>query len=169
MIFVIFKDLIDNVNINSVRLQILEKYSEEELRVKNGSYDIVFDKMLTLAPNNHKLVLKLKDAYSTYYKRDVKHIVATYLDFRGVEHQIPMEFCPFEDWLGCIVEENLSMITQEEFVAHCLYKMTYIGFDEDTRIKNLNYIKQRMIEMSNGKQPLYDIKNMLKDADLNAT
>src|SRR5690606_21284179 len=44
-----------------------------------------------------------------------------------------IEFRPWSEWLGMTVtEKTLASYTELEILAHCLFEMTFMGFDEET-------------------------------------
>lgn len=43
-----------------------------------------------------------------------------------------IEFKPWEQWLGMEIDPvAFELFSETEILAHCLYEMTFVGFDED--------------------------------------
>lgn len=58
-----------------------------------------------------------------------------YVDVSGAkedgEAKYAIEFMPWANWLACEVATNRVDMTSAEIVVHCLWEMTFSGFDED--------------------------------------
>lgn len=75
-----------------------------------------------------------------------------YIDVSGI-HQQPqseeercsyaIEFTPWKEWLGMEIHPNsLADFSELEIIAHCLYEMTFVGFEEEDIQEELQHINQ---------------------------
>ena len=71
----------------------------------------------------------------TEHKPDPDSGNGRYVDVSGAkedgEAKYAIEFMPWSHWLACEVATNRVDMTSAEIVAHCLWEMTFSGFDED--------------------------------------
>lgn len=72
-----------------------------------------------------------------------------------------IEFTTWSEWLGMEVsQESLLHFSELEIISHCLFEMTFVGFEEEETQKELNRIEE-ITE---------DFKNMTKEEkDANTT
>jgi hypothetical protein len=51
----------------------------------------------------------------------------------GDPERFALELMPWSEWLGAVVPQDLlQKYSPAEIAAHCLYEMTFVGFDEET-------------------------------------
>ena len=60
----------------------------------------------------------------------------TYADVSGIrpedDQELAIEFEPWETWLGMEIEKPThERLTSAEIVVHCLWEMTFQGFDQE--------------------------------------
>lgn len=61
-----------------------------------------------------------------------------------------LEFVPWREWLGMTIPRKLlSDFNEPEIIAHCLYEMTFHGFDEKKIQAEFAEIKKSAEEMKN--------------------
>ena len=47
-------------------------------------------------------------------------------------NSLAIEFTPWNEWLGMDIDKDtLHKFTELEIIAHCLYEMTFMGFEEE--------------------------------------
>ena len=52
---------------------------------------------------------------------------------RSDDELVAIEFVDWAEWLGMVVDgPTMSRFTPEETVVHCVWEMSFFGFDEDT-------------------------------------
>ena len=88
---------------------------------------------------------------------------SSYVDVSGRENNpkenpnkltdsLAIEFTPWNEWLGMDIEKNiLQDFTELEIIVHCLYEMTFMGFDEEeiqAEMDKLNSISDEYKNMS---------------------
>lgn len=94
-------------------------------------YNEVFNRIHSMTPLKHNLT----DIIINIEK--VTEDDKTWYDVHGKVHNKPyrysIEFDPWINWISYFVSQTtLDSLTYEEIVAHCLWEMTYYGFDEKT-------------------------------------
>lgn len=129
------KDLIDSNNWLSVELIILELYPDQNAVV--DEYEYVFDKLKNLQPENSDMSIVLTECNSEWEEENDSD---TYIDVSGrknvneenaLTESYAIEFEDWSKWLGMdLAVEAIENFTDLEVIAHCLYEMTFISFDE---------------------------------------
>lgn len=67
-----------------------------------------------------------------------------------------LEFTPRDEWLGFNVdEESLSKMPAAEFVAHCMWEMTFCGFDEAEVEEFLDDLHEKLEETESSPKDQY--------------
>ena len=143
-------DIIKSNNWLSVELTFIKLYPEEGQML--DEYRSVYENLQNLAPEdtNMKIVLTEHDSDA-----DDESDIAAYVDVSGqyetkdenecgIRHAI--EFVEWKKWLGMGLEsDTLKNFTELEIISHCLYEMTFIGFDEN-EIKERRELLDKTIE-----------------------
>jgi hypothetical protein len=139
--------LIKSYNWLSVELTLLKLYPDQDKML--DEYRNVYEKLKLTEPadyNELEIVLTEYDNY-TNFESDKE----TYVDVSG-QKKIPnpnditsgyaIEFLEWDKWLGMnLAKETTKNFTDLEIIAHCLYEMTFIDYDEETiqeQFKSLN-------------------------------
>jgi len=140
-------DLIKSYNWLSVELTLLKLYPDQDKML--DEYRNVYEKLKLTEPadyNELEIVL-------TEYDNDpnFESDKETYVDVSG-QKKIPnpnditsgyaIEFLEWGKWLGMdIAKETTKNFSDLEIIAHCLYEMTFIDYDEEAiqeQFKSLN-------------------------------
>ncbi len=78
-----------------------------------------------------------------------------------------LDLSSWSEWMGMEVdEESLKAITNEQFVCHCLWEMTFFGFKESQRNSMKQTLNKRIKDIDSGKTkliPWEEAKEMLKE------
>ena len=62
--------------------------------------------------------------------------------------KLALEFSSFSIWLGFYIDENIFInLNQAEVIAHCIWEMTFISFDENEIIKKIEEISSHINEI----------------------
>ena len=131
--------LIDIINANhwlSVELTLIQLYPDQEKML--DEYRSVYEILKNTEPENNSMRIVLTEYDSD---PDDESELKTYVDVSGEDDtknengqiiSYAIEFVAWNRWLGMdITPETLKNFTELEIIAHCLYEMTFIGFDED--------------------------------------
>lgn len=135
------KYLILNSTWTNISSLFLEIYPEAEKNLKG--YENVFEKLLLIDPEHMDMSIvttKVKDGEDVY------------IDVSGL-HNHPkneeenylqgLELTPWRKWLGMdISKDSLNEFSELELIVHCLYEMTFVGFDEDDIERRISSIEK---------------------------
>ena len=145
-------DLIKSNHWLSVELTLLRLYPDQEKMI--DEYRSVFEKLKTAEPaeyNEMEIVLT-EYGCDPNFESDKE----TYVDVSG-QKKIPdpnpdtngyaIEFLEWDKWLGMdLAPETMKKFSDLEIIAHCLYEMTFIDFDEAAIQEQLKSLKDRVEE-----------------------
>lgn len=140
-------DLIKSYNWLSVELTLLQLYPDQEEML--DEYRIVFEKLKITEPAEYdelEIILTEHDSDPNFESEK-----STYVDVSG-QKKIPepnditngyaIEFLEWDKWLGMdLATETTKKFSDLEIIAHCLYEMTFIDYDEKAiqeQLKSLN-------------------------------
>jgi hypothetical protein len=149
-----FKDLIKSNNWLSVELTLLNLYPDQSGMIDD--YKTVFESLLNLEPHDNAMKIVLNE-----YDCDLEDEgeIKTYVDVSGQEDEkdengnkisYAIEFSEWNKWLGMgISQETLLNFSELEIIVHCLYEMTFIGFDEEEIQKERKSLDQTFEEIKN--------------------
>lgn len=139
-------DLIKSNNWLSVELTLLRLYPDHEKML--DEYRNVFEKLKITEPIEYELEIVLTECDSDLIFEDDKE---TYVEVSGrkripgpdsITESYALEFLEWNKWLGMdLALETIKNFSELEIIAHCLYEMTFISFDEEEiqeQLKSLN-------------------------------
>ena len=135
----------------SVELVFLELYPKE---IKNISgYETVFNELKTLGPTETDFSIVLSNEKNDFDNEEYVH-VSGYNNHPEDEDESPnsyaLELTNWSEWLGMDLDEkSLSEFTELEIISHCLYEMTFFGFDQETIQKEMDEIERSVDEIKN--------------------
>ncbi len=70
-------------------------------------------------------------------------------EYADTETLFSLVFRPWEEWLGMEIDPaSLESYTGAQIVAHCLWEMTFHGFDQESIQRVIGDLKQRVDELS---------------------
>ena len=146
------KDLIDSNNWLGIKLILLELYPDQESML--DGYQNVFEQLKFSQPRNSDMSIVL-----TEYDSDGEDESGTYVDVSGrkkskdedmLTDSYAIEFVEWREWLGMdLAPETIDNFTELEIIAHCLYEMTFISFDENEIKLELDTLEERVEEYKN--------------------
>lgn len=93
-------------------------------------------------------------------------------DYANAEAEYALEFQPWEEWLGMEVDSATHQkYAYPEILAHCLWEMTFMGFDQDSIREEKQELERRGDELKNMTEkeskekliPLEQIKKRFKE------
>ena len=131
--------LIKNTSWLSIKFVLLKLYPDESKNIQ--AYEDVFKKLLFLAPKHCEMELIIKHQTDAFDGEKYTEVCGKKSD-GGDEEQYALDFTPWAEWLDMeISKETMIAFTELEIISHCLFEMTFIGFEEEdiqTEFKKLN-------------------------------
>lgn len=147
-------EIIKSYNWLSVELIVSRLYPDQEKIVEE--YRNVFEKLKLLEPEEYdmSIVLTENDCDS-----DDECEVRTYVDVSGrkkekdpnsITDSYAIEFVEWAKWLGMdLAPETTNNFTDLEIIAHCIYEMTFVAFNENEIKEQFETINDRVEEYKN--------------------
>lgn len=139
-------DLIKSNNWLSIELTLLRLYPDQEKML--DEYRNVFEKLIITEPTESELDIVLTECESdSNFESEIETFVDIYgrkkiTDPNLIAESYALEFLEWNKWLGMdLAQETINNFSELEIIAHCLYEMTFVSFDEDEiqeKLKSLN-------------------------------
>jgi hypothetical protein len=143
-----FAELIQTTHWKNIQRALLEAYPDLDI----AGYKHVFTQLRTLEPVENTMRIRLTwiepknlgderyvDVNGTDGTRfkdlEKSSTFVTASQQSTDEHEVAfgLDFKPWNEWLGMNIEpDSLEQFSDEEIVAHCLWEMTFYGFDQTT-------------------------------------
>ena len=163
-----FKDLIKSAYWEFVESFIRDYYYKDDPDYCMGNYRKVFDELLLLEPVETKRRICLtnipadkdmmidepcvdvsgKDGTLVKESSDFEHFKDISEEAANKEISYGLEFSTFETWLGMAIDkETFENFSDIEIVGHCLYEMTFCGYDQETIQGKHQELKDRVTEI----------------------
>ncbi len=82
-----------------------------------------------------------------------------------------IEFVPWKEWLGMTInKDTLVEFNELEIISHCLYEMTFVGYNEEEIQEQFSAINDSMEEYKNmtdeeKKMNTKSLDDLLKEGD----
>jgi len=154
-------DLIQSVPWSMVETTLIDFYSNFSATTDHKK---VFDRIKMLLPIESKVMILIEQNEDSIHVfgidgsclrecEDFKYMQIPDNDPRADElNKFALEFKPWNEWLGSeIHQDTLKKFTPEQIVAHCLYEMTLLGFDEKRIQEQAEEITRRVESIKSGK------------------
>lgn len=135
----------------SIELIFLNLYPDQEESIED--YREVFEKLTTITPVDTKMIIVLATVEDDFDPEEPN----SYVDVSGRkpkggedpdETSYAIEFEEWEKWLGMdLAPETLQNFNELEIIAHCLFEMTFCGFDEEEIQEQFEDIKKTNDEL----------------------
>jgi hypothetical protein len=148
------KDLIKLYNWLSVELTLLKLYPDQVTMVDD--YRKVFERLTFLESENYNMSIVLAE-----YNCDLddESEISTYVDVSGrkiendpntLTDSYAIEFLDWKKWLGMdLAPETIQNFSELEIIVHCLYEMTFMGYNEEEIKEQFYQINNRVEEYNN--------------------
>lgn len=138
------KQLILNNTWPTISTVFIETYPDSEKSM--AGYKTVFTKLVLLNPEETDIsivITKEKDGDEEYIDVSGLH---NHPRNKEETYSQGIEFTPWRKWLGMdISKESLNDFSEAELIVHCLYEMTFEGFEEeDIENRIISIDKSRM-------------------------
>jgi len=136
------------------------------------SYQKVYDEMLSITPVNSEYKIKVDfiDQYNEWHVYGINgtRLKDIPLDEGGVSEDHPkaneliqyaIEFNSRAEWAGMKIDSfTSSELSTLEIAVHCLWEMTFAGFDEDDVNKQKKLIEDRTKSIKDNPDDLVEVK-----------
>ena len=147
-----FTDLIKTNSWLSIEMVLLQCYPDEKKNI--AAYEQIFNNlqlMEAVACGISIVVSTEQDAFDE----------SEYVNVSGRENNpkenpnkltdsLAIEFTPWNEWLGMDIDKDtLQDFTELEIIAHCLFEMTFMGFDEEEIQAEMDKLKDIADEYKN--------------------
>ena len=128
-----FKNLIKTNAWLSIEMVLLQLYPDEQKNIT--AYEKVFKALQLMEPVGCDISIVVSNEQDAFDGLE-------YVNVSGRENNpkedpdkltdsLAIEFTPRNEWLGMDIDENtLQDFTELEIITHCLYEMTFMGFEE---------------------------------------
>ena len=145
-----FNELINRHHWLSIETELIRLYPDEENQI--DAYRDVYYKLKLLTPDPSDITIRLKEI--TDQDEKYVHVDGFYTDGRVYEFSgndaLALDFTPWEQWLGMPVNvQALEEFTELEVIAHCLFEMTFISFDQEDIQEQMDNLKNTIDEYEN--------------------
>lgn len=145
-----FKDIIKSNNWLSVKMVLLKLYPDEKKNI--SGYEEVFGKLKILQPEETNISIEVSWEKDDFDKTDYVNVSGYYNNPKEntdeLTTSLSLEFTPWNEWLGMDIDKNiLKKFNELEIIAHCLYEMTFIGFDEKKIQAEMDRINKEVEEI----------------------
>ena len=122
-----FKDLIKKYSWQDIKGTLFNIYKESDIGNPEG-YFCVYNRLQKIECQETDIILYIEQEIDNESNK-------TYYDIFGKrpndEDSFALEFTPWSKWLNFeISEEALNQFSELAIISHCLYEMTFCGFDE---------------------------------------
>ena len=147
-----FGDLIKSYQWLSVQMTLIQLYPDQKEII--DEYEKIFEILKTIDPIDDEMLIVL-----TEYNTEDNETTSTYVDVSGrklntdpneITDSYAIEFVKWEKWLGMqISPETIAHFNELEIIAHCLFEMTFCGYDEEEIQEQFKSIKKSVDEYKN--------------------
>ena len=145
-----FKKLIQTNAWLSVEIILLELYPDEGKNI--SGYKEVFEELLFMHPDDSEISIIVAHQKDDFDGVEYVDVSGKYANPKNEEEEFSqaIEFTAWSKWLGMdISQESLLHFSELEIISHCLYEMTFVGFEEDEIQEELNSIEKSAEEFKN--------------------
>lgn len=120
------KELIEKYNWKDVKDVLLSQYPDQHKSIEE--YEVVFEKLKHITPKKNNLEIVLQTIKEENWESYV-HVNAT----DEFSESWSLMGTSWSKWLFMpISKESMENFTEIEILAHCLWEMTYCGFEEES-------------------------------------
>lgn len=120
------KKLIDKYNFKTIKKRFLELYPDQKKNIPG--YEKVFERLKKLKPKKDNFKISLR-VYKEKGEEDWIKVSGLNPKDKNVSYAI--EFTSWNQWLGMKIErKTLKLFPEIDIICHCLWEMTFMGFEE---------------------------------------
>jgi hypothetical protein len=172
-------DLIKSNNWLSVEMTLLRLYPAQINMI--DEYRNVFEKLKFMKPEENDMNIVLTE----YDSDDDESETETHIDVSGRKEKkeidsltdsYALEFVKWKNWLGMnLATETVKNFNELEIISHCLFEMTFMGYEENDIKEQLDEITKQIEDYKDFSEEekklktisLEEIKNRLDEKDGN--
>jgi len=166
-----FAALIQNNAWLSIELALLELYPDEKENM--AGYQKVFNQLQLLSPTPTEINIVVKWETDDFDDTKYVDVSGKYNNPKTEEEEFSqaLEFTPWSEWLAMgIASESLQNFNALEIIAHCIYEMTFVGFEEEEiqeKIQNIEAETEKYKNMTEEerKENTTSLDDLFKDLD----
>lgn len=155
----------------SIELALLDLYPDEKEKIVG--YQKMFNKLQLISPIPTDISIVVKGETDDFDNTKYVDVSGKYKNPKTEEEQFSqaLEFTPWSEWLAMeIAAESLQNFNELEIIAHCLYEMTFIGFEEEEiqeKIQNIEAEAEKYKNMTEEerKENTISLDELFKDLD----
>jgi len=170
-----FKKLIQRNSWLSVETILLQLYPNEEKNI--SGYKEVFEELLFMHPEDSEILIVVAHQKDDFDGEEYVDVSGKYANPKNEEEEFSqaIEFTPWNKWLGMeISPESLQHFTELEIISHCLYEMTFAGFEEEEIQEELNCMEKSIEDYKNmtdeeKKANTTSLEELMKDLEKDET
>lgn len=135
----------------SVKLTMLQLYPDQEQNIV--AYELIFGQLREMDPAETQMQIVISEypgdePGEIYYDVSGEKLIPD--DDDESPNSYAIEFTPWNEWLGMnISESTLRDFNELEIISHCLYEMTFMGYDEKVIQDELSSLKTTVDEIKN--------------------
>ena len=129
----------------SVAAILLKQYPDEEKNI--SAYEEVYQKLLVISPEESDLSIEIEHQTDDFDGKKYISVSGKYNNPKNEEETFSqsIEFEPWRKWLGMsIIKGTMDNFSELEIIAHCLFEMTFVGFEEEIIQEELKKLEQEM-------------------------
>lgn len=113
-------------------------------------YAAIFEEIKHLTPKECNIKINIEYTHEPGEHDEILKVSGTHLNNPVNKVRFALEFRPWEEWLGMSFDDlTWEHFTHYEIISHCLYEMTFLGFDQETIQKEWQAIKDISDEIDN--------------------
>jgi len=126
------KELIHTYKWETISTQFLECYPEAEKDLEG--YKMVFEKLKAMEQQLIAMAIIISKEEDVTDDDQFIDVAGIHTHPKNIEENYPqgIEFLPWRQWLGMDIHtDSLANFSEQEIIVHCLYEMTFEGFNEE--------------------------------------
>lgn len=125
------KDLILKYKWNNIQPLFYELYQDADRNIEG--YKLVFEKVkrLQVEESNHEILIRnITESGESYVHVNAINLLEKEVDGELMSYSLMLT--PWNEWAGMSINaESLSIFSEKDIIVHCLWEMTFCGFDEE--------------------------------------
>lgn len=147
-----FGEIVKSNNWLSVEMVLFKLYPDEKKNI--SGYEEVFNKLRVLQPKKTDISILVSWEKDDFDQTDYVNVSGYYnnpdKNTGELTNSLAIEFTPWNEWLGMDIDQNtLKTFNELEIISHCLYEMTFVGFEEEEIQAEMDRINGTVEEIKN--------------------